>query len=174
MHRDRLVRRHATWRGVVLVFAALTLLVPVSSAQTPVSDTGDGPHPAHIHSGTCAELGDVVVPLSDVAAPEGEHLGAASAIELKLGPNLIDMPLQELLAGDYAVNVHKSAEEIDVYIACGDIGGVITQGERGEDEIRFVLQELNDSGHSGVVFLGAEEGDQTEVNIMLMEPDDMS
>ena len=52
MHSDRLVRRHATWRGAVLVFAALTLLVPVSSAQTPVSDMGDGPHPSHIHSGT--------------------------------------------------------------------------------------------------------------------------
>jgi hypothetical protein len=100
-------------------------------------------------------------------------MGASSAIGLKLGPNLIDMPLQEILAGDYAVNVHKSAEEIDVYIACGDIGGAITQGERGEDEIRFVLQELNDSGHTGVVFLGAE-GDQTEVNIMLIEPDDGS
>ena len=174
MHRNRLVRRRSTWRGVTFAFAALMLLAPISAAQTPVSDIGDGPHPAHIHSGTCAELGDVVVPLSDVAAPEGEHLGAASAIGLKLGPNLIDMPLQELLAGDYAINVHKSAEEIDVYIACGDIGGVITQGERGEDEIRFVLQELNDSGHSGVVFLGAEEGDQTEVNIMLMEPDGMS
>jgi hypothetical protein len=173
MSSDRLVRRRSTRLGAVFAFAALTLLAPVSLAQTPGSDVGDGPHPAHIHSGTCAELGDVVVPLSDVAPPEGEHAGAASAIGLKLGLNLIDMPLHELLDGAYAVNVHKSAEEIDVYIACGDIGGVIMPGDEGEDEIRFVLKELNSSGHTGVVFLEAE-GDQTEVNIMLIEPDDMS
>ena len=56
---------------------------------------------------------------------------------------------------------------------CGDIGGVVTPGDEEEDEIRFVLQELNDSGRTGIVFLEAE-GDQTEGNIMLMEPDEVS
>jgi hypothetical protein len=27
-------------------------------------------HPAHIHSGTCATLGDVVYPLTDLSAPD--------------------------------------------------------------------------------------------------------
>jgi hypothetical protein len=54
----------------------------------------------------------------------------------------------------------------------GDIDGVVTPGDEKEDEIRFVLQELN-SGQTGIVFLEAE-GDQTEVNIILMEPDEMS
>lgn len=31
-------------------------------------------HPVHIHGGTCAELGDVVVPLNDLAAPAGDRL----------------------------------------------------------------------------------------------------
>ena len=55
----------------------------------------------------------------------------------------------------------------------GDIGGVSTPGDEEADEMRFVLQELNDSGHTGIVFLEAED-DQTEVNIMLMEPGVMS
>jgi hypothetical protein len=100
-------------------------------------------------------------------------VGAASAVGLKLGLNVIDMPLQEFLDGAYTISVHKSAGEIDVYITCGVIGGVITPGDDGEDEIRFVLQELNDSGRTGIVFLEAE-GDQTEGNIMLMEPDEVS
>jgi hypothetical protein len=101
-------------------------------------------------------------------------VGAASAVGLKLGLNVIEMPLQEFLDGAFTINVPKCAGEIDVHIACGVIGGVITPGDEGEDEIRFVWQELNDSGRTGIVFLGAEEGDQTEVNIMLMEPDEVS
>jgi hypothetical protein len=102
-------------------------------------------------------------------------VGAASPVGLKLGLNVIDMPLQELLDGAYTINVCKSAGEIDVYIACGVVGGVITPGDEGEDEIRFVLQELNDSGRTGIVFLELEaEGDQPEGNIMLMEPDEVS
>ena len=38
--------------------------------------------------------------------------------------------------GAYTINVDKSAEEINVYIACGDIGRVITPGDEGEDKIR--------------------------------------
>ncbi len=56
---------------------------------------------------------------------------------------------------------------------CGDIGGVVTPSDEGEGEIRFVWQVLNDSGHTGIVFLEADD-DQTEFNIMLMEPGVMS
>lgn len=48
-------------------------------------------------------------------------------------------------------------------------------GDEGEDEFRFALQVLNDPGHTGVVFLElAAECDQTEGNVMLIGPDDMS
>jgi hypothetical protein len=154
--------------GAVIAFVALAMAVPGGVAQTPQAAMGDDAHPVHIHSGTCAELGDVVVPLADVTVPEGEHAGADTALPLKLSLNVIDMPLQELLDGEYAINVHKSAEEIDVYIACGDLGGPVMPGEAG-DEVRFALNEQNDSGHFGTVFVGAE-GDQTQVNIMLIEP----
>ncbi len=35
---------------------------------TPAGESA--PHPAHIHSGTCAELGDVIFPLNDVMATD--------------------------------------------------------------------------------------------------------
>ena len=112
--------------------AALTLLTPGLAAQDDEAEA----HPAHIHSGTCAELGDVVLPLTDVAAigGESERTGAASAIPVKNSVTVVDMPLQEIIDGGHAINVHLSADEIDTYIACGDIGGAVTTiRARGEN-----------------------------------------
>lgn len=165
--------------GAVVAFATLSMVVPASLAQTPESAAGgmDGPHPAHIHVGTCADIGDVVVPLSDVTPPEGDPVGATAAVPVKTSLTLADMHIEDMVASPHAINVHKSAEEMDVYIACGDIGGVfVTDAEDDDTELRIGLTEQNNSGHSGVVWLGTEgdNGDQTEVVITLIEPEDMS
>ncbi|MDQ2655709.1 MAG: hypothetical protein M3Z20_21995 [Chloroflexota bacterium] len=163
--------------GAMIGFATLALLAPASLAQTPVSETqaGEAPHPVHLHAGTCAELGEVVVPLMDVAAPDEAMLeGAATAQEVNLSQTNIDMPLQEIIDGGYAINVHKSAEEIDVYIACGDVGGAVIEDPSGRTELFFGLKELNDSGHYGVVRMGVgADANQTEVSVQLIEPDEM-
>jgi len=31
-------------------------------------------------------------------------------------------PLQKIIDGDFAVNMHQSVDNLDTYIACGDIG----------------------------------------------------
>jgi hypothetical protein len=72
-------------------------------------DGATGGHPAHIHSGTCAELGDVVHPLTDVDAS-----GASVTV--------VEAPLADLSStGTYAINIHLSADDIGTYVACGDI-----------------------------------------------------
>ncbi len=159
--------------GAVIALAALTLLAPASFAQTPQAD--EAPHPVHIHSGTCAELGDVVVPLADVAAPAEEKLeGPATAHEVKVSQTIVDMPLQEIIDGGHAVNAHLSAEEIDVYIACGDVGGEVITDPSGRTELFFGLNEANDSGHTGVVRMGVgDDPNTTEVAVMLIEPEEM-
>ena len=43
------------------------------------------------------------------------------------------MPLQEIIDGGHAINIHESAEAIDVYIACGDIGGTPETDEDGDE-----------------------------------------
>jgi hypothetical protein len=160
--------------AAVTALAALTLLVPGSVAQTPVADTEAEAHPAHIHSGTCDTLGDVVVPLTDVAHPAGEQVGAESAHAVKTSMTVVDMPLQEIIDGGHAINVHESAEAIDVYIACGDIGGYVITDPAGRTELFVGLAELNDSGHTGVARLGVgEDPNQTEVSIFLIEPEKM-
>jgi hypothetical protein len=67
----------------------------------------DTPQPAHIHSGTCAEIGDVVHPLTNVEGGASETTVAA--------------PLADLQASAFAVNVHESEEAIQNYVACGEI-----------------------------------------------------
>ncbi len=155
--------------GLVAALGTLTLLAPGLAAQDDEAEI----HPAHIHSGTCDQLGDVVLPLTDVAAADDAmHEGAASAHPVKTSETIVDIPLQEIIDGGHAINVHESAEAIDVYIACGDIGGAVTTDEGGRTELIIGLGELNDSGHHGVAWLGAD-GEQTEVVIVLVEPDEM-
>src|SRR3954468_11963184 len=157
--------------GAIAAFAAFVMLVPASRAQTPVAEGAEAPHPAHIHSGSCDQLGDVVIPLTDVAVPTGEAKGASTAHPVSVSDTVVDMSLDDLLAGEYAVNVHESAENIGEFIACGDIGGV-TYTDEGQVELVIGLRELNNSGHTGVVWFGAD-GDKTEVAIDLIEPAEM-
>jgi hypothetical protein len=65
-------------------------------------------HPAHIHLGSCANIGAVKYPLISTVNGESETKISASFADLKA-----QLPL--------AVNVHKSSEEIGVYVACADI-----------------------------------------------------
>lgn len=163
--------------GAMLALAALTLLVPVSVAQTPVSEEGmvEEAHPAHIHTGSCADLGEVVAPLLDVAVPaDAVYEGAKAAHPVKISQTHVDMPLQEIIDGGHAINIHRSAAEIDVYIACGDIGGYVITDPAGRTELFVGLGELNDSGHTGVARLGVgDDPNQTEVSVQLIEPDEM-
>lgn len=171
MNTSHPIFRRSPRLAAVTAFAALTLLVPAGIAQTPEAEMAGAAHPVHIHTGTCAELGDVVVPLNDLAAPEGERTGPESAVAVTLSENIVDIPLQDIIDGGHAINAHLSNDEIGTYIACGDIGGVITTDEGGRQEMMIGLAEQNDSGYSGTVWLGpSADGTQTEVSIILLEP----
>lgn len=69
---------------------------------------GAGPQPMHIHPGPCAQLDPAPkYPLQNVT--DGK-----STTE-------IDVGLNTLLDGSFAINVHKSPSEAQIYVACGDI-----------------------------------------------------
>ncbi|MGI8482797.1 MAG: cupredoxin domain-containing protein [Thermomicrobiales bacterium] len=79
-----------------------TVTVDVTNAPSGVA------MPSHIHVGTCDTLDPVpTFPLNDVV--EGHAV------------TVIDTTIAHLLASPFAVNLHKSAEEITVYVACGNI-----------------------------------------------------
>lgn len=66
------------------------------------------PEPAHIHVGTCAKPGDVVYPLTNVVSGKSE--------------TVLDASLATVIARGTLINVHKSAQEASVYVACGEWG----------------------------------------------------
>lgn len=80
------------------------------------------PQPAHIHAGTCADLDPKpFYPLSSVV--NGKSV--TTITEEEAGK------LDYEQFNQFAINVHKSAAEASVYVACGDIVPGGTQGESG-------------------------------------------
>jgi hypothetical protein len=170
MDRSTPRRGRAGRIAVIAAVVGLALAAPVGFAQTPEAGMGDALHPAHIHVGTCADIGDVVAPLTDVAAIEGEAMGPSDGLAVLGSHTVVPLPLEAIIEGGHAINVHLSAEEIGTYIACGDIGGVVATDDDGERGLVIGLGELNDSGYVGIAWLG-ERGEETEVSVNLIAPE---
>src|ERR687898_725490 len=102
--------RARRWSALGIPVAVLMVLVSMS-APLARGQEEDAPHPAHIHSGTCDNLGDIVAPLSDVTELNaGEVFGAATAVLAKESETDVALPLGEILSAPHAINVHESAE----------------------------------------------------------------
>ncbi|MGH3110409.1 MAG: CHRD domain-containing protein [Gaiellaceae bacterium] len=72
----------------------------------PVSDS----QPAHIHEGTCEELNPTpAFGLENVTGGVSD--------------STVDVALETLTSGTYAINVHMSDADIETYVSCGDIEG---------------------------------------------------
>ena len=158
--------------SVLAAFALIMLATGLIVSQRGViAQDAAASHPAHIHSGNCTELGDVVYPLSDVSESSlvngtpiaGAVGGAADAVPVALSGTTIAAPLADLLASPFAINVHESAENIGNYIACGTVGGALI----GTSDVAFGLSELNESGYSGVATLHDNGDGTTAVSVYL-------
>lgn len=64
--------------------------------------------PAHIHVGTCPDVGAVTYPLTSVVDGMSETILDVSLDQLKS-----ELPL--------GINVHKSVAEASIYVSCGDL-----------------------------------------------------
>ncbi|MEA2597727.1 MAG: hypothetical protein QOF01_4196 [Thermomicrobiales bacterium] len=155
-----------------LVLLTMGLAIGFGHGRVAAQDDAAEAHPAHIHSGTCATLGDVVYPLTDVSysgmggSPVAESMmGSASAHQVKVSITTVQADLDTILGSEHAINVHESAENIGNYIACGDIGGMVM----GSD-LAIGLGELNGSGHVGVAWLHDNGDGSTTVSVFLIEP----
>jgi uncharacterized cupredoxin-like copper-binding protein len=158
-----------TWAGFAVAPALLVGLLlgggigPTTAQEaTPVAVAG---RPAHIHTGTCPDVGDIVAPLIDLTAPTGEAVGQRRrAVTAETSFTSVPLTLDAILADDHAINVHLSAAEIGTYIACGDIGGVLD----ANGALVIGLGEQNNSGFTGIAYLvpGAD-GVSTDVSVFI-------
>jgi tRNA A-37 threonylcarbamoyl transferase component Bud32/N-acetylneuraminic acid mutarotase len=68
---------------------------------------GAGPHPAHIHQGSCTQLNPAPsFPLANVV--DGNSVSD------------VDASLQQVTSAPHAIHMHKSPEEMPIYVACAD------------------------------------------------------
>jgi hypothetical protein len=85
-------------------------LTPAGDSTKVVLDVkgAGGTQPTHIHKGTCAQLDPKpAFPLSPVVNGKSE--------------TTVKAPMKDLTTGGYAINGHKSAQDLKTYVFCGDI-----------------------------------------------------
>jgi hypothetical protein len=108
-----------------------------------------------------------VQPLTDLTAPEGDRVGQRNrAAQGDTSFTNVPLTLDAILAEDHAINAHLSADQIDVYIACGEIGGVMAP----DGSLTIGLREQGDSGYTGIAYLApGADGASTDVTVFLAE-----
>ncbi len=174
---------------ITTLFASVAILLfgaaAISAQGTATPEAlprAEGAYPAHIHLGTCDELGEVVYPLTEVTGvliSPGASPVATQVIEVAASPPAetgevaaqsitdVDVALDDIIAEDHAINVHESAENIQNYIACGDVTGEVEDGE-----LTIELEELNDSGFTGGAVLTDNGDGTTTVTVTLVDTND--
>jgi Cu/Zn superoxide dismutase len=71
------------------------------------NESGPGPHPAHIHEGSCTQINPAPkYPLASV-------VNGVSVTE-------VEASIQAVTSAPHAIHMHKSPEEMPVYVACAD------------------------------------------------------
>ena len=76
----------------------------VIAVDSPVSDS----QPAHIHEGTCDDL-----------TPEPAY--GLPNVTAGSSDSTVDVSLDTLTDGEYAINLHMSDDDLATYTSCGDI-----------------------------------------------------
>ena len=134
----------------------------IDSPTTPTMDTSANPI---INANAVRDVLGLTVDTRALLLPDEADEGAGDSenFSQSITPN-VEASLDDLLASEHAINVHESEENIENYIACGEITGSVSNGT-----LTIELQELNGSGLSGEAVLteGADEG--TSVTITLTQ-----
>jgi plastocyanin len=149
---------------ILAVFVALAATMTLIVAGTPIAAASDT-QPVVLLGSHCGATTGMVMTLADPAPSEQESAttGSAGAIPVDMIVGRIDRTLQSLLASDHVLAVQTSHDQADRSLACGDIGGIVRDGQ-----LVMGLGEENDSGYSGVAIL-SPDGAGTTVILYLMQ-----
>ena len=73
--------------------------------------------------------------------------------------------LADLLAEDHSLKVHLSKEQIQIYLACGDIGGALD----ANGALIVGMKEQDGSGYAGIAYLEEQANGTTSVSVMIAQ-----
>ncbi len=150
--------------SAAIVGLMLTLLGAFFAGGTrTLAQDASPPRPSHIHTGDCDELGPVVQPLTALTVPTGAVSGNGDAVVAEAAFTVIPQGLDELLATDHALKVHLSKDQIQTYLACGDIGGALD----ADGALIVGMKELGGSGYAGIAYLLPRADGTTSVSVMI-------
>jgi hypothetical protein len=96
--------------GASLQRGTVTFRAMGSQTRVTINITGEPAgsiEPAHIHAGHCKHPGAVKFPLTDVV--RGRSI------------TIVNAPISQATAAGMSVNLHKSAANLNIYVACGNI-----------------------------------------------------
>lgn len=157
----------ATGGAGVMAQDATPVASPVAGAEV---------RPAHIHAGSCPDVGEVVAPLSELSTSAGMTGGSdtsmgemARGIPAEYSFTTVDVPLDVIMDGEHAINIHESAENIGNYIACGDLAGTVD----ANGSLAVGLRELNGSGYSGIALLSPNATDANSTDVWVFIAHDL-
>jgi hypothetical protein len=115
-----------------------------------------------IRQGNCEELGDVVAPLVAATIPEGEPRGNAAAMAAASSFTTVPLSLEALITGDHAIVMPFPAG--DEVVACGEIGGVLTEA----GALVVGIRPQGEEDISGIAFLSpSADPAQTSISLFL-------
>ena len=147
------MRKAPLWLAIVASLATLCIVQTVSAQDESTA------YPAHIHAGTCDDIGEVEASLEDLMEPAGDRVGGEEASVAAASFSIIPNSLDSLLSDSFAIDVHQEGD--DDAIACGEIGGVLD--DRGA--LIIGLRPLDDSGFSGIAYLTPNASDPSETTL---------
>jgi uncharacterized cupredoxin-like copper-binding protein len=154
-------RHHAAFSSLVMLLALFS--APLVGVAGVWAQAASPPRPSHIHSGDCDELGPVIQPLTSLTVPTGDVAGNSDAVVAEAAFTNIPQSLDELLAEDHALKVHLSKEQIQIYLACGDVGGTVD----ANGALIVGMKELDNSGYTGIAYLAPAGNGTTNVSVMI-------
>ena len=128
------------------------------------------PHLAHIHAGSCDELGIVVYSLAGLRGYEAETETAGSPRRASVLVGTADVELTDLFDEPFSIHVHESVANKQVYVACAEVGGQPDEPWQPADGLALQLLEQDESGSAGIASLQPAPDGGTAVSLFLAEP----
>jgi hypothetical protein len=167
-----LVRREArlTRRAWMLATLLLAGLASASGGRAVQAHAGHG-MPARLQQGTCDAIGPVAFELTGVGATEDvdgnevaepEVMGAPSAVPVEASVTTVAASLNAIVDGGHAIVVSESDDAMDVIVTCGDVGGIVVNGD-----LIVGLKPQGEEGMTGTAIFHPD-GEQTVVSVYLM------